>query len=73
MEVDGARPEVVTAGEGNTRFAGAGEERTMVGKHSGNYDEHRRLHFTASGEGNRLVDIRTLKKIIVNRMKYTVK
>ena len=51
----------------------AGEERTMIGHHSNSYDEHRRLHFSESGVGPRLVDPRTIESLIVNRVKYAVK
>jgi hypothetical protein len=50
-----------------------GEERIMVGKHHGSYDEHRRLHFTESGKGARLVDPRTVQSLIVRRIRYVVK
>lgn len=51
----------------------AGEERVMVGHHFGVFDEHRRLHFTESTKGGRLVDPRTINWLIVCRVKYTVK
>jgi len=57
----------------------AGEERTMVGHHTGNFDVFKRLYFTeqvnerSKEPETRLVDTRTLKMVIVNRVKYTVK
>jgi hypothetical protein len=50
-----------------------GEERTMVGHHSGGFDEHQRLMFIEHGTGPRLVDTRTIKNLTVNRVRYTVK
>lgn len=50
-----------------------GEEREMVGHHSGTWDEHRRLHFVDMGKGPRLVDPRTINWLIVGRMKFVVK
>lgn len=51
----------------------AGEERVMIGHHSNSFDEHRRLHFVEMDKGGRLVDVRTVNWMIVNRVKYTVK
>jgi hypothetical protein len=50
-----------------------GEERTMIGHHSGQFDEHQRLMFVEHGVGPRLVDTRTIKTLIVGRTKYIVK
>lgn len=50
-----------------------GEERTMVGHHYGEMDSHDRLKFREHGKGHRLVDTRTLKKLIVNRIEYVLK
>ena len=51
----------------------AGEERTMVGYHTGAFDEHQRLRFMESGAGPRLVDLRTVSVVIVDRVRYEVK
>lgn len=51
----------------------AGEERIMVGHHYGQMDVHDRLMFREHGKGHRLVDTRTLKSIIVNKARYTLK
>jgi len=50
-----------------------GEERTMIGHHYGSFDEHERLRFKEHGKGQRLVDTRTLKRVIVNCVDYTLK
>jgi hypothetical protein len=50
-----------------------GEERVMIGHHSGTLDEHQRLKFIESGKGPRLVDTRTTQWIVVDRTKYVVK
>jgi predicted peptidase len=50
-----------------------GEERVMIGHHSGVVDEHQRLKFIESGKGPRLVDTRTTQWVIVDRTKYVVK
>ena len=50
-----------------------GEERVMIGHHSGTLDEHQRLKFIESGKGPRLVDTRTTQWVIVDRTKYVVK
>ena len=50
-----------------------GEERVMVGHHSGVVDEHQRLKFIESGKGPRLVDTRTTQWVIVDQIKYVVK
>jgi len=52
-----------------------GEEAIVVGFHTRNFDEHRRLRFIKLGGkgGYRLVDPRTLQWVIVNRTKYVVK
>jgi len=50
-----------------------GEERVMIGHHSGSLDEHQRLKFIESGKGPRLVDTRTTQFVIVDRTKYIVK
>ena len=50
-----------------------GEERTMIGHHYGSFDEHERLRFREHGKGQRLIDTRTLKMIIVNQIRYTIK
>jgi len=50
-----------------------GEERIMIGHHSGQVDEHQRLKFIESGAGPRLVDTRTTQFVIVDRTKYVVK
>lgn len=50
-----------------------GEERTIIGHHTGHFDEHQRLKFYEAGVGPRLVDTRTIKSLTVNRVRYTVK
>lgn len=50
-----------------------GEERTMIGHHYGSFDEHERLRFREHGKGQRLIDTRTLKQVIVNQVNYTIK
>lgn len=50
-----------------------GEERVMIGHHSGVVDEHQRLKFIETGTGPRLVDTRTTQWVIVDRVKYVVK
>lgn len=50
-----------------------GENRTMIGHHMGEFDEHQRLKFEEHGQGRRLVDPRTINFIVVNRVKYIVK
>jgi len=50
-----------------------GEERVMIGHHSGVLDEHQRLKFTETGVGQRLIDMRTTQWVIVDRTKYIVK
>jgi len=50
-----------------------GEERTIVGRHHGRFDEHQRLHFEEHDVGARLVDPRTIQWLIVNRTRYNVK
>jgi hypothetical protein len=50
-----------------------GEERIMVGHHSGSLDEHQRLKFTETGVGQRLVDTRSTQWVIVDKTKYVVK
>ena len=50
-----------------------GEERVMIGHHSGKVDEHQRLKFIETGKGPRLVDTRTTQFVIVDRVKYVVK
>jgi len=54
-----------------------GEERTMVGKHSGSVDEFGRIHFidmeVVTGNNQRLVDPRTINWLIVKGVKYIVK
>jgi len=50
-----------------------GEERIMIGHHSGNVDEHQRLKFIESGKGPRLVDTRTTQFVVVDRTRYVVK
>ena len=50
-----------------------GEERVMIGHHSGKVDEHQRLKFIETGKGPRLVDTRTTQFVIVDRIKYVVK
>lgn len=59
--------------------AQTGAVRTMVGHHSLHFDDHQRLRFIEqenAKSGNpeaRLVDLRTIQSLIVNRIKYTVK
>ena len=48
-----------------------GQERTMIGYHTGSLDERGRLRFNEQGTGLRLVDPRTLHWVIVNRTKYS--
>lgn len=50
----------------------AGEERTMVGYHTNQFDGHMRLHFNEAGKGPRLVDVRTINWLIVDLVKYVV-
>ena len=50
-----------------------GEERTMIGHHYGSFDDHERLRFKEHGKGQRLIDTRTLKQVIVNCVSYTIK
>jgi len=50
-----------------------GEERVMIGHHSGHLDEHQRLKFSETGVGQRLVDTRTTQWVIVDRTRYVVK
>jgi len=50
-----------------------GEERIMIGHHSGVVDEHQRLKFIESGKGPRLVDTRTTQWVVVDRTRYVVK
>jgi hypothetical protein len=50
-----------------------GEERTMVGHHASNLDEHGRLQFFEFDTGPRLVDPRTINWLVLNRIKYTIK
>ena len=50
-----------------------GEERVMIGHHSGQVDEHQRLKFIESGAGPRLVDTRTTQWVVVDRTRYVVK
>jgi hypothetical protein len=50
-----------------------GEERTMIGHHFGSFDEHERLRFREHGKGQRLIDTRTLKRVVVNCVNYTIK
>lgn len=56
-----------------------GPERTMVGHHSLAFDEHQRLRFVEQKNAKsglpeaRLVDLRTLKSLVVDRVRYTVK
>lgn len=50
-----------------------GEERIMVGQHTGKLDEHRRLHFFEQGTELRAVDPRTIDWLIVKRVKYEIK
>jgi hypothetical protein len=50
-----------------------GEERIMVGHSTGIFDEHQRLKFIEMTKGPRLVDTRTLKWMVVDRIKYVVK
>jgi len=47
-----------------------GEERTMMGHHFGSFDDHERLRFREHGKGSKLVDTRTLTRIIVNQINY---
>ena len=74
--------ETLRNGQGNlsdrawTRHVSAlmkGEPRTMIGHHRGQFDEHRRLRFSESGKGPRLVDPRTIQSVIVDRVRYEVK
>ncbi len=50
-----------------------GEERTMVGRHSGAKDDRGRLHFTDMDKGPRLVDPRTINWAIIDGVKYVKK
>lgn len=61
------------AWKARVKAALAGEERTMVGYHTSDWDEHRRLKFHESGVGPRLVDPRTISLLTVDRVRYTVK
>jgi hypothetical protein len=57
----------------------AGEETVLVGYHTGAFDEHQRLYFTKVGgkldpkRRFRLVDPRTVTKLVVGRAEYVVK
>jgi hypothetical protein len=50
-----------------------GEERTIIGHHTGVFDDHQRLKFYEAGVGPRLVDTRTVKSVTVGRTKHVVK
>ncbi len=57
----------------------AGEVTVLVGYHTGTFDEHQRLYFTKVGgkvdakRRFRLVDPRTITKLVVNRTEFVVK
>ena len=65
--------------EKKVEAAQTGAERTIIGHHSLHFDEHQRLRFVeqvnakSGAPESRLVDLRTVKSVIVNRIKYTVK
>ncbi len=56
-----------------------GPERVMIGHHNLIFDEHQRLRFVEQVNAKtglpeaRLVDLRTLKSLVVDRVRYTVK
>lgn len=50
-----------------------GEVRTMIGHHYGSFDEHERLRFNEHSKGPRLIDTRTLVKVVVNQVEYMIK
>lgn len=49
-----------------------GELRTLVGYHEGKLDAHGRLMFTDAVEGFKLVDPRTVEKVVVDNTTYEV-
>jgi len=51
----------------------SGEERTMIGHHYGVMDTHDRLQFREHGKGHRLIDTRTITRLTVNRINYTLR
>jgi hypothetical protein len=61
---------------GSRKFASAvkeavaGEPRTMIGRHYGDFDDRGRLQFIEHGKGLRLVDPRTVEFAIVRGVKY---
>jgi len=78
---DAAAAKILAEGQGDLsdrawlkkyRETTAGEERVMIGHHSGALDEHQRLRFIEQDKGPRLVDTRTTQWVICDRTKYIV-